>query len=108
LAGALADGVGAVPGSGAGFVVWLCALCCARCFSICGMLKKYCHASSTSPERMMARMVLRWSFIFQISSFISVVRGSRLRRLAIEATKRCAEILEHAGKIAGQGGTMAD
>jgi hypothetical protein len=53
-------------------------------------------------------MVLRWSFIFQISSFISVVRGSRLRRLAIEATKRCAEILEHAGKIAGQGGTMAD
>jgi hypothetical protein len=34
--------------------------------------------------------------------------GSRLRRLAIEATKRCAQILEHAGKIAGQGGTMAD
>src|SRR6202045_2547510 len=78
--GVLADGAGALPVCGAaafpascaGLAIWLCASCAARCFSICGMLKKYCQPSSTSPDRMTARMVLRLSVIVQVSSFISI------------------------------------
>jgi hypothetical protein len=36
------------------------------------MLKKYCQPSSTRPDKMTARMVLRLSVIVQVSSFSSV------------------------------------
>src|SRR6202022_1792089 len=73
VAGALADGAGmasvcgvvVLPGCGAGFTISLWACCAARCFSICGMLKKYCQPISTRPDRMTARMVLRLSVIVQ-------------------------------------------
>ncbi len=66
--GAPACGVAGVPaglpGCGACLAcsIWAC---CARCFSICGMLKKYCQPISTRPDRMTARMVLRLSVIVQ-------------------------------------------
>ena len=92
IAGELAEGVGAAPPCGV--VLSPCGVCfaisawiwlCARCFSICGMLKKYCQPSSTRPDRMTARMVLRLSVIVQVSSFNSVAgplgsSGSRNRR----------------------------
>src|SRR5665811_539299 len=65
-------GVVVVPACGAGFTISLWACCAARCFSICGRLKKYCQPISTRPDRMTARMVLRLSVIVQISSFNSV------------------------------------
>src|SRR6202011_6404785 len=58
-------GVVVLPGCGAGFTISLWACCAARCFSICGILKKYCQPSSTRPDRMTARMVLRLSVIVQ-------------------------------------------
>src|ERR1700738_3919414 len=58
-------GVVVLPGCGAGFTISLWACCAARCFSLCGMLKKYCQPISTRPDRMTARMVLRLSVIVQ-------------------------------------------
>src|ERR1700676_4274182 len=52
-------------GCGVEVPTWLCAFWAARCFSICGMLKKYCQPISTRPDRMTARMVLRLSVIVQ-------------------------------------------
>src|ERR1700681_1181697 len=64
VSGAVA-GVVVLPACGAGFTISLWACCAARCFSICGMLKKYCQPISTRPDRMTARMVLRLSGIVQ-------------------------------------------
>ena len=69
-------GVVVLPACGAGFTISLWACCAARCFSICGMLKKTCQPISTRPDRMTARMVLRLSVIVQVSSF-NLVGGRR-------------------------------
>ena len=91
-------GVGlAELGSGSGF--------CARCCSICGMLKKYCQPISTRPDRMTARMVLRLSVIVQVSSFNSDGFAAAAARAR---SQRRTEIVEHGREVAGQRGTAAD
>ena len=68
----LALGAGLAAGLADWLAAWLLAAnSAARCFSICGMLKKYCQPSSTRPDRITARMVLRLSVIDQVSSLIS-------------------------------------
>src|SRR3954470_17051251 len=86
---AVPDGAGVLPvcgappaglaGCGVGVTVWLWAFSAARCFSICGMLNRYCQPISTRPDRMTARMVLRLSVIVQVSSFMRVRLQRRLR-----------------------------
>src|SRR6476646_1880993 len=68
-----------LPASGADLAISLWACCAARCFSICGRLKKYCQPISTRPDRMTARMVLRLSVIVQ---GLVIQFGLRLEPLA--------------------------
>src|SRR4029078_13052005 len=73
--------------------VWLCA----RCFSICGTLYKYCQAISTKPDRMTARVVLRLSVIVSRSrhSIRVPARDASFGALSVKAEQRLAQIVEH-------------